>query len=296
MDCLRPLHGWLALLLWAPGCFAAELPSLRLQGPSAAVALLEPHLALARALRDSPPPDAGQLAALVQAAERQLGVTGLPLGMGIPGSLSPLTGRVRNANSTALNGQPLQQDLENLLNEAALLAGRRDEKAITMADLQQSVIKVIAGPEKHSRVIPEHERRLTAYHEAGHAIVGLYVPAGVPVHKATIIPRGRAGGYTMMLPEEDRSYETKSYYLAQIRVALGGRAQWRRSSCGRPGRRHLPPAGAGRWWRGNRPGRGLFVQRGRLLDHRRGHRAHADHGGGRREAALHPAPDRNPAR
>ena len=89
-------------------------------------------------------------------------------------------------------------DLENLLNEAALLAGRRDEKAITMADLQQSVIKVIAGPEKHSRVIPEHERRLTAYHEAGHAVVMHTLPDLDPVHQITIVPRGQAGGMTIL--------------------------------------------------------------------------------------------------
>ena len=115
-------------------------------------------------------------------------------------------------------------DLENLLNEAALLAGRRDEKAITMADLQQSVIKVIAGPEKHSRVIPEHERRLTAYHEAGHAVVMHTLPDLDPVHQITIVPRGQAGGMTISLPEEDRSYLSKRYMEDEIVVLLGGRA------------------------------------------------------------------------
>ena len=115
-------------------------------------------------------------------------------------------------------------DLENLLNEAALLAGRRDEKAITMADLQQSVIKVIAGPEKHSRVIPEHERRLTAYHEAGHAVVMHALPDLDPVHQITIVPRGQAGGMTIYLPDEDRSYLSRSYLLDNIAGLLGGRA------------------------------------------------------------------------
>ena len=115
-------------------------------------------------------------------------------------------------------------DLENLLNEAALLAGRRDEKAITMDDLQKSVIKVIAGPEKRSRVIPEHERRLTAYHEAGHAVVMHALPDLDPVHQITIVPRGQAGGMTIYLPDEDRSYLSRSYLLDNIAGLLGGRA------------------------------------------------------------------------
>ena len=115
-------------------------------------------------------------------------------------------------------------DLENLLNEAALLAGRRDEKAITMDDLQKSVIKVIAGPEKHSRVIPEHERRLTAYHEAGHAVVIHELDSQDPVHQITIVPRGQAGGMTIYLPDEDRSYLSRSYLLDNIAGLLGGRA------------------------------------------------------------------------
>ena len=115
-------------------------------------------------------------------------------------------------------------DLENLLNEAALLAGRHNEKAITKADIDQSVIKVIAGPEKHSRVIPEKERRLTAYHEAGHAIVMRALPEHDPVHQITIVPRGQAGGMTISLPEEDRSYLSRQYMLQQIVSLLGGRA------------------------------------------------------------------------
>ena len=115
-------------------------------------------------------------------------------------------------------------DLENLLNEAALLAGRRDLPAINMALLNEAVIKVIAGPEKHSRVIPEHERRLTAYHEAGHAVVMHALPDHDPVHQITIVPRGQAGGMTISLPDEDRSYLSRSYLLSQIVSLLGGRA------------------------------------------------------------------------
>ena len=115
-------------------------------------------------------------------------------------------------------------DLENLLNEAALLAGRRSESFITMKDLQKSIIKVIAGPEKHSRVIPEKERRLTAYHEAGHAVVMHALPDLDPVHQITIVPRGEAGGMTIYLPDEDRSYLSRSYMLDRIAGLLGGRA------------------------------------------------------------------------
>lgn len=115
-------------------------------------------------------------------------------------------------------------DLSNLLNEAALLAARADKKIITMAELEEASEKVAFGPERRSHVISEKEKKLTAVHESGHALVAYLLPEADPVHKVTIIPRGRAGGYTMMLPDEDRSYETKSYYLAQIRVALGGRA------------------------------------------------------------------------
>ena len=113
-------------------------------------------------------------------------------------------------------------DLENLLNEAALLAGRRSESFITMKDLQESIIKVIAGPEKHSRVIPERERRLTAYHEAGHAVVMHALPDLDPVHQITIVPRGEAGGMTIYLPDEDRSYLSRSYMLDRIAGLLGG--------------------------------------------------------------------------
>ena len=115
-------------------------------------------------------------------------------------------------------------DLENLLNEAALLTGRLGRKLITEESIHQSVIKVIAGPEKHSRVVPEAERRLTAYHEAGHAVVIHSLPDLDPVHQITIVPRGQAGGMTIYLPEEDRSYLSRTYMLEQVAGLLGGRA------------------------------------------------------------------------
>ena len=115
-------------------------------------------------------------------------------------------------------------DLENLLNEAALLAARRNEKFITMADLKEAEIKVIAGPEKKSRVIPPHERELTAYHEAGHAVVMHALPDHDPVNQISIVPRGQAGGMTISLPAEDRSYLSKHYLEDQIVALLGGRA------------------------------------------------------------------------
>ena len=115
-------------------------------------------------------------------------------------------------------------DLENLLNEAALLAGRQDKMAIDKAAIDEAVIKVIAGPEKHSRVIPEQERKLTAYHEAGHAVVMRALPQHDPVHQITIVPRGQAGGMTIALPDEDRSYLSREYMVQQIVSLLGGRA------------------------------------------------------------------------
>ena len=114
-------------------------------------------------------------------------------------------------------------DLENLINEAALLAARKDQKFITMADLKEAEIKVIAGPEKKSRVIPQHERELTAWHEAGHAVVMHALPGQDPVSQITIVPRGMAGGMTISLPEEDRSYLSKRYMEDQIVALLGGR-------------------------------------------------------------------------
>ena len=114
-------------------------------------------------------------------------------------------------------------DLSNLLNEAALLAARQDRKSISMHDLEEASEKVSYGPERRSHVVSEKERELTAYHESGHAIVAHLWPNADPVHKVTIIPRGSAGGYTMMLPQEEKNYMTRSQLLAQIRVALGGR-------------------------------------------------------------------------
>ena len=114
-------------------------------------------------------------------------------------------------------------DLENLINEGALLAARKKQKFITMLDLKEAEIKVIAGPEKKSRVIPEHERKLTAYHEAGHAVVMHALPGQDPVSQITIVPRGQAGGMTISLPEEDRSYLSKRYMEDEIVALLGGR-------------------------------------------------------------------------
>ena len=115
-------------------------------------------------------------------------------------------------------------DLENLSNEAALLCARRGDQFITMADFEEAEIKVLAGPEKRSRVVPEHERKLTAYHEAGHAVVMHALPTHEPVHRITIVPRGQAGGMTIALPDEDRSYQSKCYMEEQIVSLLGGRA------------------------------------------------------------------------
>ena len=114
-------------------------------------------------------------------------------------------------------------DLEDLINEAALLAARNGLRFINMDNLRAAEIKVIAGPEKRSRVIPQHERELTAYHEAGHAIVMHTLPNQDPVSQITIVPRGRAGGMTISLPEEDRSYLSKRYMEDQIVALLGGR-------------------------------------------------------------------------
>ena len=114
-------------------------------------------------------------------------------------------------------------DLENLVNEGALLSARRDQKFITMDVLQEAVIKVIAGPEKKSRVVPDHERRLTAYHEAGHAVIHHCLASVDPVHQVTIVPRGQAGGMTISLPGEDRGYYSKRYMEEEIAVLLGGR-------------------------------------------------------------------------
>ncbi|WP_019554924.1 ATP-dependent zinc metalloprotease FtsH [Propionispira raffinosivorans] len=114
-------------------------------------------------------------------------------------------------------------DLSNLVNEAALLSARRNKKSIAMPELEESIERVMAGPERKSRVMSDREKRLTAYHEGGHTLVGLLLPNSDPVHKVTIIPRGRAGGYTLMLPKEDRSYATRSELIDQLKTLLGGR-------------------------------------------------------------------------
>lgn len=114
-------------------------------------------------------------------------------------------------------------DIENLLNEAALITARRNGRFIRMEEIEEAITKVSAGPEKKSRVISPKERKLTAYHEAGHAVVARCIPESDPVHQVTIIPRGRAGGFTMTLPKEDRSYETRSSMKNAIVHLLGGR-------------------------------------------------------------------------
>ncbi len=114
-------------------------------------------------------------------------------------------------------------DIENMLNEAALLAARRNGMVIRMEEIEEAITKVIAGPEKKSRVISEDERRLTAFHEAGHAVVAHVLPKTDPVHQITIIPRGRAGGFTMILPKEDKYYGTREEMREQIIHLLGGR-------------------------------------------------------------------------
>ncbi len=114
-------------------------------------------------------------------------------------------------------------DLENLTNEAALLAARKNRKAITMEDIEEATLKVAVGPEKRSHVITEKERRLTAYHESGHAIVTYYCPDQDKVHQVSIVPRGWAGGFTLALPEKDISYQTKKWMEEEIAVLLGGR-------------------------------------------------------------------------
>lgn len=114
-------------------------------------------------------------------------------------------------------------DLENLLNEAALLAARKSRKAITQEEVEEASIKVVAGPEKKSHVVSDNERKLTAYHEAGHAVAIYYSSPATPVHQITIIPRGQAGGFTMSLPSEDVNFRTKKEMLNDIIAAMGGR-------------------------------------------------------------------------
>jgi cell division protease FtsH len=114
-------------------------------------------------------------------------------------------------------------DLENMVNESALLAARKNKTIITMEDIEEAMVKVMMGPEKHSRVISEKERKLTAYHEAGHAVVSKFLPTHDTVHQISIIPRGMAGGYTMYKPNEDKSYRSKSEMQEHIVSLLGGR-------------------------------------------------------------------------
>ena len=114
-------------------------------------------------------------------------------------------------------------ELENLTNEAALLAARRKKKAITMKEIEEATIKVVAGPEKKSRKVNEKDKRLTSYHEAGHAVVTYFCESQDPVHEISIVPRGYAGGYTMSLPVEDRNYVTKGYMEEELCTLLGGR-------------------------------------------------------------------------
>jgi len=114
-------------------------------------------------------------------------------------------------------------DLANLLNEAALLAARRGKKALTMADIEEATIKVVAGPEKKSRQVTENDRKLTAYHEAGHAVATYFCATQDPVHQISIVPRGMAGGFTMSLPVEDTSYRTRNEMFENIVTLLGGR-------------------------------------------------------------------------
>ena len=114
-------------------------------------------------------------------------------------------------------------ELENLTNEAALLAARRKKKAITMKEIEEATIKVVAGPEKRSRKVNDKDKRLTSYHEAGHAVVTYFCESQDPVHEISIVPRGYAGGYTMSLPVEDRSYVTKGYMEEELCTLLGGR-------------------------------------------------------------------------
>ncbi len=114
-------------------------------------------------------------------------------------------------------------DLANLVNEGALLAARKNKKTIAMEDLENAIERVIAGPEKKSKVVSEKEKKLVSYHEAGHALVAHFLDDTDPVHKISIIPRGRAGGYTLTLPEEDRNFITKNQMTAQIALLMGGR-------------------------------------------------------------------------
>ena len=114
-------------------------------------------------------------------------------------------------------------DLENMINESILLAARKDKNTVTLEDLEEAMVKVMMGPEKKSKIISEKEKKLTAYHEAGHAVVSRFLPTHDTVHQISIIPRGMAGGYTMYKPNEDKSYRSKSEMKEHIVSLLGGR-------------------------------------------------------------------------
>ena len=136
----------------------------------------------------------------------------------------PLAEDVNLANLAKATAGFTGADLENLLNEAALLAAREKQRFLTNRNLEDAMLKVIAGPEKRSRVVSPHERRLTAIHEAGHAVVMYHLPTHDPVHQITIIPRGGAGGMTISLPADDQSYQSRNEMFEQIVSLLGGRA------------------------------------------------------------------------
>jgi len=115
-------------------------------------------------------------------------------------------------------------DLQNLINEAAIWAARKNRRQITLQDILSSIEKVLLGPERKSKIISQEEKKITAYHEAGHALVAAVLPEADPVHKVTIISRGRAGGYTLKLPSQDRRLVTKTHFMGELAVALGGYA------------------------------------------------------------------------
>jgi cell division protease FtsH len=135
----------------------------------------------------------------------------------------PLANDVKLASVAKFTTGFTGADLENLLNEAALIAARRNRKDIGMAEIEEAVDRIIVGTQKKSRVISEREKRIVAYHEAGHTIIGYHLENADLVHKVTIIPRGRAGGYLMMLPKEDRYMMTKNELLDKVSGLLGGR-------------------------------------------------------------------------
>lgn len=143
--------------------------------------------------------------------------------LGVHGKNKPLSNDVKLGIIARRTPGFTGADLENLLNEAALLAARRNKKEITMIEIDDAIDRVIAGPEKRSRIISEKEKNIVAYHESGHTIVGYHLNNADHIHKVTVIPRGSAGGYTVMLPKEDRSFMTKPELLDKVVGLLGGR-------------------------------------------------------------------------